>query len=76
MSGFLLSIPLTLFVVFVAPLWLWLHYSKKGKFADNLSNKEIERIQQLKSDADRMQERITTLEAILDAENPEWRQHP
>ncbi|SEQ43798.1 phage shock protein B [Rosenbergiella nectarea] len=74
MSGFLLSIPLTLFIVFIAPLWLWLHYSNKGKLSNKLSVKDIAHIEQLKKDADRMQERIHALEAILDAENPEWRQ--
>ncbi|MBT0720797.1 envelope stress response membrane protein PspB [Tatumella sp. TA1] len=74
MSGFLLSIPLTLFIVFIAPLWLWLHYSQRGKLSNKLSAKEIMQIEQLKQEADRMQNRITALEAILDAENPEWRQ--
>lgn len=74
MSGFLLSVPLTLFIVFIAPLWLWLHYNNKGKLSNKLSVKEIAQIEQLKRDADRMQERIHALEAILDAENPEWRQ--
>ncbi|MFZ1874451.1 MAG: envelope stress response membrane protein PspB, partial [Chania sp.] len=27
MSALLLAIPLTIFVLFVAPIWLWLHYS-------------------------------------------------
>ncbi|WP_241569126.1 envelope stress response membrane protein PspB [Rosenbergiella collisarenosi] len=74
MSGFLLSIPLTLFIVFIAPLWLWFHYSQRGKLSNKLSAKEIMQIEQLKQEADRMQNRITALEAILDAENPEWRQ--
>ncbi len=76
MSGFLLSVPLTLFVVFVAPLWLWLHYSKRDTLANKASARDIEHIQKLKQDAERMQERIIALEAILDAENPQWRQQP
>ena len=74
MSGFLLSIPLTLFIVFIAPLWLWLHYSQRGKLSNKLSAKEVMQIEQLKQEADRMQNRIKALEDILDAENPEWRQ--
>ncbi|MBT0726382.1 envelope stress response membrane protein PspB [Rosenbergiella australiborealis] len=73
MSG-ILFIPLTLFVVFIAPFWLWLHYSNKGKLSHKLSGKEIAQIEQLKQDADRMKDRIIALEAILDAENPAWRQ--
>lgn len=28
MSALFLAIPLTIFVLFVLPIWLWLHYSK------------------------------------------------
>ncbi|EOF6156204.1 envelope stress response membrane protein PspB, partial [Enterobacter hormaechei] len=27
MSALFLAIPLTIFVLFVLPIWLWLHYS-------------------------------------------------
>jgi len=75
MSGFLLSVPLTLFIVFIAPLWLWLHYNRRGKLTQQLSAREVSQITQLRQDAERMQDRIQALEAILDAENPEWRHH-
>ena len=29
MSVLFLAIPLTIFVLFVAPIWLWLHYSNR-----------------------------------------------
>mgnify|MGYP000692190164 CR=1 FL=1 len=67
MSALLLAIPLTIFVLFVAPIWLWLHYS-------NLSQQEMQRLAQLAEDAKRMRERIQALEEILDAEHPNWRQ--
>lgn len=72
----LFMIPLTIFVLFVAPIWLWLHYSNKHTAGSELSPREMQRLQQLTIDARRMQERIDTLEAILDAENPQWRQQP
>ncbi len=70
----LFMIPLTIFVLFVAPIWLWLHYSNKNSTGSELSPQEMQRLQQLTADAQRMQERIGALEAILDAENPQWRQ--
>ena len=73
MSALFLAIPLTIFVLFVAPIWLWLHYSRQGGNTA-LSNGELRRLQQLTQDAGRMRERIKALEEILDAEHPNWRQ--
>lgn len=70
----LFMIPLTIFVLFVAPIWLWLHYSNKNSNGSQLSPQEMQRLQQLTVDTRRMQERIRSLEAILDAENSQWRQ--
>ncbi|QHM71102.1 envelope stress response membrane protein PspB [Mixta intestinalis] len=74
MSSLFLAIPLTIFVLFVAPVWLWLHYSNRQNNAASLSSGDMQRLQQLTQDAKRMRERIQTLEEILDAEHPEWRQ--
>ncbi|EHJ3157032.1 hypothetical protein J9S35_001993 [Salmonella enterica] len=30
MSALFLAIPLTIFVLFVLPIWLWLHYSNRA----------------------------------------------
>lgn len=72
MSALFLAIPLTIFVLFVAPIWLWLHYSRQN--SGGLSQSDVQRLQQLTGDANKMRERIQTLEAILDAEHPHWRQ--
>lgn len=74
MSALFLAIPLTIFVLFVAPIWLWLHYSNRQNGGAELSQSEIQRLQQLTLDAKRMRERIHALEEILDAEHPNWRQ--
>ncbi|WP_029685522.1 envelope stress response membrane protein PspB [Tatumella saanichensis] len=74
MSAVLLVIPLTIFVLFVAPIWLWLHYSNRNRSLNALSPQEMQRLQQVSADAARMRERIQALEAILDAENPQWRE--
>ncbi|WP_343551912.1 envelope stress response membrane protein PspB [Pantoea sp.] len=73
MSALFLAIPLTIFVLFVAPIWLWLHYSNKRNGTD-LSSSDLQRLQQITQDARRMRERVEALEAILDAEHPNWRQ--
>lgn len=72
MSALLLAIPLTLFVLFVLPIWLWLHYSHRQS-GIQLSHQEMQRLSQLTEDAKRMRERIQVLEKILDAEPPNWR---
>ncbi|EXU76865.1 MULTISPECIES: envelope stress response membrane protein PspB [Erwinia] len=75
MSALFLAIPLTIFVLFVAPVWLWLHYSnRQNGGSDDLSTSERQRLQQLTADAGRMRQRIQALEEILDAEHPDWRQ--
>lgn len=74
MSALFLAIPLTIFVLFVAPIWLWLHYSNRQNGDVGLSQSELQRLQQLTLDAKRMRERIHALEEILDAEHPNWRQ--
>lgn len=72
MSALFLAIPLTLFVLFVLPVWLWLHYSNRSASA-GLSQNEQQRLMQLTDEAKRMRERLQALEAILDAEHPNWR---
>ncbi len=68
MSALFLAIPLTIFVLFVLPIWLWLHYSNRSGRSD-----EQQRLAQLADEAKRMRERIQALESILDAEHPNWR---
>ena len=72
MSALFLAIPLTIFVLFVLPIWLWLHYSNRSSRSE-LSQSEQQRLSQLTLDAKKMHERIQALEAILDAEHPQWR---
>mgnify|MGYP004710492469 FL=1 len=74
MSALFLAIPLTIFGLFVAPIWLWLHYSNRQSSGGDLSQGDLQRLQQLTGDAKKMRERIQALEAILDAEHPNWRQ--
>ncbi len=72
MSTLFLAIPLTLFILFVLPVWLWLHYNNRTSRSD-LNQNEQQRLVQLSEEATRMRERIQALEDILDAEHPNWR---
>ncbi|MCV2883153.1 envelope stress response membrane protein PspB [Aestuariibacter sp. AA17] len=65
--------PVILFMIFVAPIWLILHYRSKKQVMQGLSDEEFCKLQELSDKAEQMADRIQTLEAILDAEAPEWR---
>lgn len=71
-----LTIVSLIFLVFILPVWLWLHYSKKNNSGQGsqLTENEVQRLIQLAEQSSRMQQRIKTLEDILDAEHPNWRQ--
>lgn len=65
--------PAVLFLIFVAPLWIIMHYRSKGRSQGMLTEDERAELERLASSAEDMRERIETLEAILDAETPDWR---
>ncbi|RUO79433.1 envelope stress response membrane protein PspB [Pseudidiomarina taiwanensis] len=66
--------PLILFMIFVAPIWVIMHYKAKRKMSEGLSAEDLATLQSLARQGEKMRERIKTLEAILDAESPEWRE--
>ncbi len=65
--------PVIIFMVVVAPIWLVLHYRSKKQVNQSLSQEEYIQLVELSEAADVMAERISTLEAILDEEAPNWR---
>jgi phage shock protein B len=68
------GVPLILFTLFVAPIWLILHYRSKKQVKQGLSEEEFATLQQLAEKAELMADRIQTLESILDEETPKWRE--
>ena len=68
-----LMAPIIIFLVIVAPIWLILHYRSKRQVSQGLTADEYETIKELAQKAEQMADRIHTLEAILDADSPEWR---
>ncbi|WCE28533.1 envelope stress response membrane protein PspB [Vibrio sp. SCSIO 43137] len=73
MTAALITGPVIVFLIFVAPLWLFLHYRSKKKSEHGLSTEDYEKLQSLSAKAEQLQQRITTLEKILDSESPNWR---
>lgn len=62
-----------IFVAFVLPLVVVLHYVTKWKSSRGLSNDEQKMLEDLWRDAQKMESRINTLETILDDQVPDWR---
>jgi phage shock protein B len=65
--------PVIIFMLVVAPIWLILHYRSKRQISQGLTDEEYVQLSELSATADKMADRIKTLEAILDAETPDWR---
>ena len=70
----ILMAPIIIFMVIVAPIWLILHYRSKRQISQGLSAEEYQQLSELAASADKMSDRIQTLESILDAETPQWRE--
>jgi phage shock protein B len=66
-------VPAILFVVVVLPLWLLLHYVTRWRATRGLSTEDERMLADLWKNARRLEERVATLETILDAEAPGWR---
>lgn len=69
---FLLMVPMIVFCVMVAPIWIVVHYWSRRKNGET-STEDKQKIEELLSMAAKMEERLVTLEAILDKEHPNWR---
>ncbi|SQH76100.1 DNA-binding transcriptional regulator of psp operon [Shewanella benthica] len=69
----ILMAPIIIFLIIVAPIWLILHYRSKRQVSQGLTEEEYSQLNELIGRADKMAQRIDTLEAILDSESPQWR---
>lgn len=70
----IIIVPMILFLIVVAPIWLTMHYRSKRQATESLSAGERDELERLLANAESMRERIETLESILDAQTPDWRQ--
>jgi len=69
--------PETIAIVFLtvcAPLWIIFHYTTKMRTAKGLTPEDEKMLSEVWESTKKMEERIQTLERILDIESPSWRQ--
>lgn len=66
-------IPILLLTV-CFPIWIVFHYITKIKTSKGLSAEDEKMLSEVWESTNRMEERIKTLERILDIETPNWRQ--
>jgi len=64
-----------LFLTICLPLWIIFHYVTKWKMSKGLSAEDEKMLSEVWESANRMEERINTLERILDIEAPSWRKN-
>jgi phage shock protein B len=67
----MLEVPLILFLVIVAPIWIIAHYTTRWRMAKSLSPEDEKQFAELWQIAERMEQRIDSIERILDAEEPQ-----
>ena len=67
-------VPTILFMVVVAPMWITMHYRSVSRSSRSLNQEDRESIEHMLDTVDRLTDRIGALEAILDADHPDWRQ--
>ena len=65
-------VPILLLTVCL-PLWIIFHYITKMKMSKGLSPEDEKMLSEVWESTNRMEERINTLERILDIESPDWR---
>lgn len=68
-------VPAVVFLALVAPIWLILHYWTQSRLNRGLSAEEHDQLEDALALAKRLEQRIVTLETILDVQQPDWRRH-
>ena len=61
-------------VLFIGLPWLVFHYITKWKTAATLTSGDEKLLDELHDAARRLDDRLCTIERIMTAENPDWRQ--
>ena len=73
MGSSLATLAVVLFLVIVLPLFIVLHFITRWKLAREISGDDEQMLEELYALSQRMEERLLTLERILDDDRPEWR---
>jgi phage shock protein B len=69
----LAAIALIVFLAIPAPLFIALHFVTKWKQAREITGGDEKMLEEMWSLSQRFEERLETLERILDSELPDWR---
>ena len=64
----------SLFAFFVLPIWLWMHYRNQRYQRTHINKQDMYNIEELTEQAQRINQRISVIEAILDEDQPGWRE--
>lgn len=70
----IMFVPLIIFLTVVVPMWLRLHYREKGRQGRELSADEWSDLEETLKNAEELEQRVATLEKILDDTNSNWRE--
>ena len=70
----MLFVPMVLFIVIVAPTWIVMHYRSVNRSSSQLSEDDRQALEEMLVAVDQMADRIESLESILDADHPNWRE--
>lgn len=62
-----------LLITICLPLWIIFHYVTKWKTSKGLSPEDEKMLSEIWESANKMEDRIITLERIMDIETPNWR---
>ncbi len=64
------------FIVFILPLWLFLHYRYKTRInTGRLGQAEREQLESVLARVETLHHQMERLEKIVDEVDPEWKQH-
>ncbi|MFC6671983.1 envelope stress response membrane protein PspB [Marinobacterium aestuariivivens] len=66
-------VPTVIFLTVVVPMWLILHYWTRARLNKGLSADERQHLEEALALAERLEQRVATLETILDSEHAGWR---
>ncbi len=71
--GELLTIAVIVFIAVPAPLFIVLHFITKWKQSREISGGDEKMLEDVWLLAQRLEQRLESLETILDSESPDWR---
>ena len=70
----MLLVPMILFMVIVAPTWIVMHYRSLNQSSRSLTGEDRQSLEAMLVAVDQLVDRIESLESILEADHPNWRQ--